>query len=280
MTDKRPPALAPRRDAVRDVPTWERVEKAVPPRQPVSTRMVDRLAERKRRERRRRLVAFARLLVAAALVLGAGWAVAASPLLAVRAEAIEWVGLTPEIDAVGAATVVEAAEGASLVMVDLDALESQLALVAGVREATIERVWPHGLRVTLTPRRPVAAVPDPAGYVLLDAYAIAVGTVTAPPAGIPVVEVPVGDERVLAAVLEVIRALPADVLVSVGSIAAPTEDSISFTLADGPRVDWGSAEDSALKAQVLEAMLASGAASGVAVVDVSAPTLPITSTTG
>ena len=60
------------------------------------------------------------------------------------------------------------------------------------------------------------------------------------------------------------------------SVSAATEDSVQFTLADGPMVEWGSAEDSKLKAQVLGVLLGSKHARKADVIDVSAPTLPIT----
>jgi cell division protein FtsQ len=62
----------------------------------------------------------------------------------------------------------------------------------------------------------------------------------------------------------------------VTAISAATEDSVSFTLHKGPLVEWGSAEDSALKAQVLQVLLESKQARKADVIDVSAPTLPIT----
>ncbi|PKQ14858.1 MAG: peptidase S9, partial [Actinobacteria bacterium HGW-Actinobacteria-8] len=98
------------------------------------------------------------------------------------------------------------------------------------------------------------------------------------PANLPVLDIPLGtnNDRILDAVLEVVRNLPQDVLDRVESVGAQTEDTVAFTLRDGPRVEWGSSQDSALKAQVLGVMLTSGAASASDVIDVSAPTLPIT----
>ena len=70
--------------------------------------------------------------------------------------------------------------------------------------------------------------------------------------------------------------MPADLRDRVGDMSASTEDSVTFTLRKGPRVEWGSAENSNLKAQVLAVLLESKQASNAAVIDVSAPTLPIT----
>ena len=89
-------------------------------------------------------------------------------------------------------------------------------------------------------------------------------------------DVPAGDERVLQSALGVINSLPAELSARVTAISAATEDSVSFRLSKGPLVEWGSAEDSKLKGKVLMALLESKAASKADVIDVSAPTLPIT----
>lgn len=242
----------------------------------VTLRMQARLAERKRTERRRALVGASRWLIAGAVVIAAVAAVALSPFFALDAEKIELQGVSNEIDQAAVLTLLAAYEGDSLAVLNTRGIRQDLEALVGVRDATVERVWPAGLRVTLVARHPVAAVASAEGFILLDADAVNVGVVEAAPEGLPVVDVPVGDERILDAVLEVIRSLPSDLLARVGAVAAPTEDSVSFTLRDGPRIEWGSAEESALKAQVLTVMLASGNASTAAVIDLSAPTLPIT----
>lgn len=301
MSERRPPSLAPRVTGSPSLPEqpWEPVTRrkpherapeqrrgAVPARKAsrqappapdtVTLRMKQRLAERKRTERRRAAVRAVRWVAVAGVLAAAVWAVLASPVFSVQSDRIELIGLSSEIDEQAVRTVVNSTVGDSVALLNVGSLEHRLGDVTGVRDATVERVWPSGLRVTLVARHPVAAIPNGDGFTLIDADAVEVGTVTQAPADLPVMTVPVGNERVLDAVLEVMRNLPSDTLARVSGIGAQTEDSVSFTLNDGPRVDWGSKDDSALKAQVLQAMIASGAANGVAVVDVSAPTLPIT----
>lgn len=253
---------------------WTRVS---PPSAPVDTvthRMQARLAERRRTERLRALSAWGRWFLVAGIAVAAVWAVLMAPVFSLDADKIELQGLTSEIDQAQVLDVLAQHDGDALVMLNTRGITSDLEQLQGVRDARVERVWPAGLRVTLVARHPVAAIADGATFVLLDADAIEVGTVDQPPVDLPLVDVPVGDDRILSAVLDVIRSLPADVLARVGAVGAQTEDSVSFTLRDGPRVEWGSAEDSALKAQVLTVMLATSG--GAAVIDLSAPTLPIT----
>ena len=255
---------------------WTRVGPKSAQIDTVTHRMRERLAERKRTERRRAFARFGRWAAVAVVVAGALWAFFMSPLFALDPAKIELSGLSNEIDATTVTGVLDSYDGQSLALLNVPHVSDQLRNVKGVLDAKVERVWPAGLRVTLVPRHPVAVIASATGFALLDADAIQVGLVDKAPADLPLVTVPVGDVRVLAAVLDVIRNLPADLLGRVSGIAAQTEDTVSFDLRDGPHIEWGSAEDSALKAQVLQVMLASSSAPRAGVIDVSAPTLPIT----
>ncbi len=242
----------------------------------VSVRMQERLAERKRTERRKVAVSMSRWLALIGAVGAALWAVMASPMFSLDPAKVSIDGYSAEIAGADVEAVIAQYHGESLALLNVPHVADQLRDVTGVLDATVERVWPDGLRVTLVPRQPVAAIPNEAGFSLVDADAVVVGTTETAPLNVPVLSIPAGDERILDAALEVIRNVPTDIRAQITSMGAQTEDSVSFQLASGLRVDWGSASDSALKAQVLEAMMASGATAGAAVVDVSAPTMPIT----
>jgi cell division protein FtsQ len=250
----------------------------------VSTGSVARFAERARARRtiaRRHLVAGA---TAAVVVLALGWLLFGSPVLALdpAGVTVQGAGSVVAVDQVQA--VVAAHARTPLPRLDTVALRDELLDVPGVREARVTRAWPTGLTVTLVAREPVAAVPvaadgsehPAAGFALLDQDGVQVGRVDAAPDGLPVVDVPVGDKRTLAAVLGVLQLLPADLLVQVQGVSAHTQDTVTMQLRDGVRVDWGSAHETPLKIAVLGALRASPAAAGASVIDVSAPRLPIT----
>ena len=251
----------------------------------VSPSSTARFAER---ARARRNLARRQLIIAAAVVtavVGLGWLLFVSPVLALEpAEVkVEGAGTVVAVDQVQA--VVAAHAGTPLPRLDTVALRDDLLDVPGVREARVTRAWPTGLTVTLVAREPVAAVPDatdgsstPAtpGFALLDQDGVQVGRVDVAPAGLPVVDVPVGDKRTLAAVLGVLEQLPPDLLAQVQGVSAHTQDTVTMQLRDGVRVDWGSAHETPLKIAVLGALRASPAAAGSTVIDVSAPRLPIT----
>jgi len=250
----------------------------------VSTGSVARFAERARARRnvaRRHVVAAAS---AAVVVVGLGWLLFASPVLALdpAGVTVDGAGSVVAVDQVQA--VVGAHDGTPLPRLDTVALRDELLDVPGVREARVTRAWPTGLTVTLVAREPVAAVPVPAdgsehpaaGFALLDQDGVQVGRVDAAPDGLPAVDVPVGDKRTLTAVLGVLQLLPADLLAQVQGVSAHTQDTVTMQLRDGVRVDWGSANETPLKIAVLNALRASPAAAGASVIDVSAPRLPIT----
>ncbi|MDR3069236.1 MAG: cell division protein FtsQ/DivIB [Cellulomonas sp.] len=100
---------------------------------------------------------------------------------------------------------------------------------------------------------------------------------TAPvaPEGLPVVQVPLDDTRALLAALTVVDALPLDQASQVATVAAPTQDTVTLTLTDGVQVLWGSAEDNALKAQVVATLRAAETLTDVTTIDVSAPQMPV-----
>jgi len=270
-------AAAPGRTLSTDAPGRQPVKR----RERVDTvthRMQERLAERRRTERRRAAVKWGRYGLAAAVVVLIVWLALRSPLFSLDPAKVELSGGTPEVDAMAIDAVLAEYDGASLALLNVPHIADQLRDLVGVQDATVERVWPAGLRVAITPRHPVAAIASGEGFVLLDADAVTVGEVDVAPVNLPILDIPLGtdNDRILDAVLEVVRNLPQDVLDRVSSVGAQTEDTVTFTLRDGPRVEWGCSQDSALKAQVLDVMLTSGVASTADVIDVSAPTLPIT----
>ena len=258
----------------------------VPPRQwrPVrpavvssgsAARFAERVEQRRRLTQRRVVIGGAALV--AALVLG--WTLLVSPLLALDVAEVELRGEGTVVDAAAVAAVIATHDRTPLPRLDTVGLRRAILEVPGVRAAEVARVWPHSLRVTLVAREPVAAVPqDGDGYALLDVEGVQVGRSEAPPEGLPVISVPLDDPdaRAMTAVLGVLQQLPPELVAEILTASAASQDTVSFGLADGARVEWGSVDRTALKGRVLATLRASPAGSGATVFDVSAPTPPIT----
>lgn len=244
----------------------------------VSTTSRERFAER---ARARRALARRQVLLTGGGVLaagGLGWLLLLSPVLALDPAQVEVTGAGTVVAVDQVLAVVGQHDGTPLPRLDTVRLRDDVLEVPGVREARVVREWPRGLAVQLVSREPVAAVPEEGatGFALLDQEGVQVGRADAAPEGLPVVDVPVGDERTLTAVLHVLEELPADLLAQVQGVAAQTQDRVTMQLRDGVRVDWGSADETPLKAAVLAALRAAPTAAGASVYDVSAPRMPIT----
>ncbi|MEN1976806.1 cell division protein FtsQ/DivIB, partial [Cellulomonas olei] len=265
---------------------------AFPVRPPVvSQGSAARFAERARA--RRRLAWRQILLVAGGVLVVAAlaWLLLLSPVLALEKDQVTVTGAGTVVAVDQVRAVVDAQDGTPLPRLDTARLRSELLDVPGVRDVTVSRDWPHGLTVALVSREPVAAVPessdvaeradhsatdgDGEGFALVDQEGVQVGRADAPPEGLPVVEVPVGEARILTATLGVLEALPEDLLAAIGQVSAGSQDTVQFTLRDGATVEWGSAQDSALKVAVLQALRAAPETAGSARYDVSAPTMPV-----
>lgn len=218
-------------------------------------------------------------VVAAVFAAAVGWLVLLSPVLALEVAQVEVTGQGTVVDPAAVMAVVAQHEGTSLPRVDTGELRAAILDLPGVRAAEVARSWPHGLRISLVSREPVAAVPDADGYVLLDMEGVQVGRAVTPPAGLPVITVPVGeDTRAMTAVLSVLEQLPEDLAVQVTGASAGSQDTVRLVLTDGAQVEWGSAEETALKARVLQTLRGAPASAGAGLFDVSAPLAPITRT--
>jgi cell division protein FtsQ len=244
---------------------------------PVTVRRDEREAEKRAAKRRRLAIVWGRR-TGYVLVAGAGvWLVLLSPVFALDPQNVQVTGYGTVVDPTAVREVVEADAGTSLATLSAGQLTSQLKDIPGVREAHVERSWPDGLVITLESREPAAAIPSlGGGFVLVDDEGVQVGRASKAPKDLPTLAVPADNAKVLTAALTVITALPAELRDRVDSVSAPTVDSVSFDLSKGPTVEWGSAEDTDLKIKVLETLLTSKQARKADVIDVSAPTLPIT----
>lgn len=254
------------------------LERLAPSPRPTVLATAERFAERTRLRRRltRRRLMWSAAGVAVLAVLG--WLVLLSPVLALDVAKVQVVGEGTVVDPATVLAVVAEHDGTPLPRLDTVALRRDLLDVPGVRAAEVARDWPRGLRITLVSREPVAAVPADEGFWLLDVEGVQVGRSAQPPAGLPVIGVSTGDTdaRAMTAVLAVLESLPPELAEQVTAAGAASEDTVSLTLADGVRIDWGSAEQSALKTEVVLTLRSTPAGAGAAVIDVSAPTMPIT----
>lgn len=226
-----------------------------------------------RRQWRRRWLSW-KYVVAAVLVLAlvAGGVYTVYFSSALVAEGIEVRGLdvlTP--DDVRAAA--EVPVGDPLARIDLEAIELRVESLARVRSAEVSRQWPHEVLIEVRERVAVAVVAIGGELRGLDRDGVVFGDYRRPPAGLPRVETEIGTSpEALREASAVVASLPPGLRVIVDYIVVETVDRISLVLGDGRIVQWGSSEQSDVKARVLAGLLSQPGR----VYDVSVPGQPTT----
>lgn len=221
------------------------------------------------RQRRRRLLwlgGAASVVVLVLATLGAAY----SPLFAV--EQIRIVG-AETLDTADVEAALSDQIGTPLPLVDESAVKAALVTFPLVESYSLEARPPHELVVRIVERTPIGLIQTRAGYTLVDAAGVALSTTQTPAAGRPLVTVTGGTgSAAFEAVGQVMRALPDSIRAQVTAVSASTPDDVTLTLGESnAQVVWGSAEDSAMKALVLEKAMIARPPATVSLYDVSSP---------
>lgn len=227
----------------------------------VSGDLARRLAARAAAERRRRRTRAG--LIAAVLAAAAGllWLLFFSPVLAFDADHAVVEGASRYVDEDEVAQVVARREGMPLPRLSTGSLAAEIGALQGVESAEVTRDWPHGLHVRVAPREPVAAALTPGGVALVDKSGVVVAERRSAPEGMPALAMPPAppaDEaahETMRAVLQVLGSLPQELRSRVGVAGATSPGAVTLTLDSGATVKWGDAQDSELKAAVLEVLV-------------------------
>jgi len=166
--------------------------------------------------------------------------------------------------------------GGPLLRADLGSIRRRVAALAAVRSVDVSREWPDKVRIAVAERTPVAVIEIGGELHALDAEGVVFSSYPKAPEGLPKVSTPAGtDTPALRQAAEVVTALPRDLAAGVDHVEVASIDEITLALASGQSVRWGSAADSATKAQVLAALMK--ARPDVRSYDVSVPGQPVTS---
>ena len=209
-----------------------------------------------RRQRARRWLVWRRVLAVLAVLAAVGglvWVVFFSSVLAVKGSVVEGVDV---LSVEQVRTVAAVPEGVPLATADLEAVRARVETLAPVRAVEVSRSWPDQVRIVVEERTAVAAVLSEGVWRGLDVEGVLFRGYPQRPEALPEVRMrastPVDALAEAAAVLE---ALPGDLLGRVEFLDVRTMDAISLTLQGGAVVNWGSAEESARKVQVLQLLL-------------------------
>ncbi len=202
------------------------------------------------------------------LVVGGGWLVLFSRVLA--AEQVDVTGTSY----LTAKQVTEAADvplGTPLARVDLGLVQRRVEAMPAVASATVTRSWPHAVAVQVTERTAVAVLTVDGTVTGMDADGVLFRDYARAPDDLPDVRTTgATDRQVRREAAAVVSALPSALARQVDHLEVSTIDRITLALRDGRTVLWGSADESATKAKVLQVLLEREGA----VYDVSVPAQP------
>ena len=237
----------------------------------MTERRRERLAER-RRVRKRRIV---RASVAGAALVLLAWVVFFSPLLALRSGgvAVRGAGAAGVADGDVKAAVGEYV-GTPLVRLNTGEVESKVRKsLPMVKRAKVTRNFPGGVTVALTLRKPVACMMEKTSCTAIDEDGVRLDVPKSQTSSLPKLKLADGDApRATSIMGAVLGALDEGTRRQVASVEVTRAGQVSFTLQDGATVNWGGAEESAVKARVLKGLLSQKAK----FYDVSAPHAPVT----
>lgn len=227
--------------------------------------------KKRRRSGRRRLLTRVAVGVGVALVLALLiWLTFFSSVFRVSEVTVEGTNLVSE-DAVLAAA--QVAQDARMATLDVDAIVLRIRELPEVQGVEVNRELPGTVHIVVTERALVYQRVSGSQYQYIDAEGVIFYTSEEPAVDVVRAVTAGEDTRMLADVAEVVSHIPAVLLPRVQGVQANAVDRITLELDDGALVVWGSAEQSELKADVLEALLASVEAQRY---DVSAPSHPTT----
>lgn len=163
--------------------------------------------------------------------------------------------------------------GHPLATVDLDAIQARVEALAPVASVDVTRQWPDTVAIAVTEREAVAVVEVDGGLEGMDADGVFFRTYANRPRTLPQVDLSAdADVDTRREVAGVLAAMPNTLVNRIDHLEARSVDQISLVLRDGRTVLWGSADDSAEKADVLASLLTYKAQQ----YDVSVPSRPTT----
>lgn len=212
-----------------------------------------------------------------------------SPLLATQKITVRGTSL---LETTQVEQKLEPLRGVPLTRIDEKKVRELIGQDNVIRSVQVESRPPHELVVTLKERTAVAVVKQGDTYHTVDSDGVSLlESATQPDTSVPLVRFS-GDNPQTSAEFRTIStalsAMPSELLAQVKEAGATSTSSITLTLRDNTTVQWGTAEESELKAKVLlslrqaiakraqEEKSSEAQTQKVTVYDVSAPRVPVT----
>ena len=212
-----------------------------------------------------------------------------SPLLATQKITVRGASL---LETTQVEQKLELLRGVPLTRIDEKKVRELIGQDNVIRSVQVESRPPHELVVTLKERTAVAVVKQGDTYHTVDSDGVSLlESATQPDTSVPLVRFSGDDPQTSAefrTISTALSAMPSELLAQVKEAGATSTSSINLTLRDNTTVQWGTAEESELKAKVLlslrqaiakraqEEKSSEAQMQKVTVYDVSAPRVPVT----
>ncbi len=212
-----------------------------------------------------------------------------SPLLATQKITVRGASL---LETTQVEQKLEPLRGVPLTRIDEKKVRELIGQDNVIRSVQVESRPPHELVVTLKERTAVAVVKQGDTYHTVDSDGVSLlESATQPDTSVPLVRFSGDDPQTSAefrTISTALSAMPSELLAQVTEASATSTSSITLTLRDNTTVQWGTAEESELKAKVLlslrqaiakraqEEKSSEAQTQKVTVYDVSAPRVPVT----
>ena len=212
-----------------------------------------------------------------------------SPLLATQKITVRGTSL---LETTQVEQKLEPLRGVPLTRIDEKKVRELIGQDNVIRSVQVESRPPHELVVTLKERTAVAVVKQGDTYHTVDSDGVSLlESATQPDTSVPLVRFSGDDPQTSAefhTISTALSAMPSELLAQVKEASATSTSSITLTLRDNTTVQWGTAEESELKAKVLlslrqaiakraqEETSSEAQTQKVTVYDVSAPRVPVT----
>jgi cell division protein FtsQ len=167
--------------------------------------------------------------------------------------------------------------GKPLALVDQQGVQDALSQFTLIQEYSIETLPPHELLVRIVERKPVLNLKRGESFDLVDPAGVVIQSAPERIAGYPIGEALVVDvnSAAFSAAAQSLAYMQADLAAQVDVASATTDQDVTFKLASGLTIIWGSAEKSARKSVLVNTMLTALAGRSISTINVSSTEAPV-----
>ncbi|MEY4436558.1 MAG: hypothetical protein RL100_22 [Actinomycetota bacterium] len=224
---------------------------------------------------RRKKYAIGTVLISFGTLLLLVLATYVTPLLAVEKIEVAGINRLKEKSIVNA---LKSQIGKPLPQVSASEISDSLKPFVLIESFSVVSVPPHTLKIVIAERQPIGIINTSGTNYLYDPAGVKIGIATGSEK-LPVISITgnPATSTTYRAAIDVLLALPAELLDRVAAIDAKSKDDVTLRLRGyaGQKIIWGDQSNSVLKSKVLDALIANQKKTDRVTFDVSSPNAPV-----